>query len=61
MFWWALNISREGDPQPVLVLSNPEIKVVFPPVSMELPMFQFVLITPCSVTGHHQNRLVPST
>ena len=37
--------------QPVPVLGHPQSKV-FPHIQMELPVFQFVPIAPCPVTGH---------
>ena len=39
--------------QPVPVLRHPQSKEVLPHVQMELPMLQFVPISPCPVTGHH--------
>jgi len=39
--------------EPVPVLCHPQREEVPPPVQMELPMFQFVPVAPCPVTGHH--------
>lgn len=39
--------------QPVAVLSQPYTKEVFTHTQMELPVFLFVPIAPCQVTGHH--------
>ena len=62
--WWVLNISREGDstasgqPIPVLYLSQSKL---FPHVHMEYPVFQFLLIAPCPVTGDHKKKAWPHT
>ena len=45
--------------QPVPVLCHPQSEVVLPHVQLELPMPQFVPITPCPVTGHHRKELGP--
>ena len=39
--------------QPVPVLRHPQKEEVLPHVQMELPMPQFVPISPCAVAGHH--------
>jgi len=39
--------------QPVPVLRQPQREEVLPHVQVDLPMFQFVPIAPCPVTGHH--------
>ena len=39
--------------QPVPVLCHPQREEVLPYVQTELPVLQFVPISPCPVTGHH--------
>ena len=39
--------------QPVPVLRHPQREEILPHVQTELPVLQFVPITPCPVTGHH--------
>ena len=39
--------------QPVPVLRHPQSEEILPHVQTELPVPQFVPITPCPVTGHH--------
>jgi len=39
--------------QPVPVLHHPQSEEVLPHVQVELPVPQFVPITPCPVAGHH--------
>ena len=39
--------------KPVPVLCHPQMKEVLPRVEVELPIFQFVPIVPCSVAGNH--------
>lgn len=48
--WRLHNLS--GQSQTVTVLGCPPSKKVFFDVQRETPVFQFVLIAPCSVTGH---------
>ena len=45
--------------QPVPVLRHPQREEVPPHVQTELPVPQFVPITPCPVTGHHWKELGP--
>jgi len=57
-----LNISREGDSTTSLdclsQLSHSQRKVVSH-VQMEHPVFQFVPIASCAITGNHQKELGP--
>ena len=39
--------------QPIQVLCHPHSRKVSPHVRMELPLFQFVPVASCPVTGHH--------
>jgi len=39
--------------QPLPGLHHPQREKVLPHVQMELPMLQFVPVTPCPVAGHH--------
>ena len=53
---WVLNISRERDSTTSpdsLFQCSVTVKEVFPHVCMDIPMFQFVPIVPCSLARHH--------
>jgi len=47
--WRLHNLSG----QPVPGLGHPHSEETFPDVQMEPPVFQFVPIASCPVTGHH--------
>ena len=45
--------------QPVPMLRHPQREEVLPHVQMELPVLQFVPISPCPVAGHHRKEFGP--
>ena len=46
--------------QPVPALRHSDSKDILPCVSMETPVFHFLLITPCSIAARHQKESAPT-
>ena len=51
---WVLYISGGDSTASLGSLCHPQSKIYFFHVQIEIPMFQFVPIAPCSVTDHQQ-------
>jgi len=54
-----LTVSKDAEPttslgnQPVPMLGHPHVRKAFPDVQRKNPVFEFVPIASCPVTGHH--------